>query len=187
MFDPSNIPPELLQALMQQQSNGQGAMAQEVGIYKNLGPEGLRGVTDMGSLDQRSALAAQQSQQQQDMVGRQLEGWQKNHMTPQGPHASVASAIFDGVGGLAKTVGGGIAGRRQEDAMNEGFAKQGGILGQQDQGRFNYANARSQSFQDIVNALAKRQQVGVAGMGQSAGGPGFGLDYGGLDPSLFGG
>lgn len=142
------------------------AMEQEVGIYNKLGPEGLRQQTNLGTVDERGALANQQQQAQMMALAQQLQQAQQ-FGEPQGKdYGSVAGNIVGGLGdavrmGAGMYVSGKIRGR-QEDLMKQGTATQEALLGQKDQARFDHSSARYQALKDLQAARMSqgRPQMG---------------------------
>jgi hypothetical protein len=166
--------------------NNQGAMEQEIGIYKQLGPEGLRQQTNLGTVDERAALAQQQSHQGQQMVQQQLQQMQEMGKPQGGNYHTAGGAILGGLGDAVRSVASAYGSHKlrgqQQEMIDKGAAAQNALLAQKDQGRFDYADKRGKSFQEIVEAMMRQQQGGA--MNQPS--AGLGLNYG-LDPSLFGG
>jgi hypothetical protein len=170
----TDIPPELMQALLsnylQSQNNG---LQSEVDLYGRLGPGGLRNYTNLGTLDQRAALANQQAQQGQAAVERQLEQLQKTSAPQNRDYGSVAGNVLGGVGDLIRQgVGGYVGGKmmaKQQDLMDQNNKIQQAFLDQKDQGRFGYGDARYQALQD---ALLRNRQGAMPG---AQGGQGYSL------------
>lgn len=180
-------PEALIQAYVAQQMMGQNrGMQQEVALHEQLGPEGVAQQANLGSIDERKALAAQQAQAQQMALAQQLS--QADEFgKPQGKnYHSVAGNVVGGIGDIIRQVGGGIMASKlrgqQADMMGQANAAQNAFLGQQDKGRLDFSNA---SYEALKRALA--QQGGGMQMPQQPQQSPFGLTSPGLDPSLFGG
>lgn len=182
------VPPEFIemlkQAWMQQQMGGQ---EQELAAYRALGPEGFRAHSNLGTNDERGALAAAESRANQDMVTRQLAQAQELGQ-PQGKnYGTVAGNIAGGLGDIARQVGGGIRTHQlqgqQAELMKRGQADQLALLKQKDDVRAASGTAQMEAFQKLRDAYVARQQGAMTGQ---PGRSGFGLQGLQSDPSLSG-
>ncbi len=171
----------MLKAMMDRE--GVGAMRQEVGAYDALGADGFRAHSNLGTVDERSRLAAQDSQAQQQMVMSQLEQMQKASEPQNRNYGSVAGNILGGVGDIARQVGGAYASNKlmgkQADLAKQGMAAQTGFLDQKDAGRLASGNAEMSAKRKILDALISQKQQPTAGAQG-----GFGLQGLQFDPSL---
>ena len=158
-----------------EQDDGSGGLGQELGAYDQLGPEGFRKMTGMGTLDERGNLIAQQLAQAQEFS------------RPQGRnYGSVAGNILGGLGDIVRQVGGGL----QTQGLQ---GQQRGILDQKDAGRFDAGSARYEAMRRFMEKKQAQQQMQPPPPAQPMGanwnkqGPGLGIAGLTLDPSLFGG
>jgi hypothetical protein len=168
---------QLLERAMQKDTTWPD-MQQEVGAYDALGPEGFRRHSNMGTLDERGALAQRQNQGELGMLQGQLEQAQQLSQPVGKNYGTVAGNIAGGVGDIIKQLGGGIRTHQlqgqQADMMKAGMGAQAGILDQKDQGRFDSGAAEMEAKRKLIEAmLAREQQPRAPSMGQQAGG--FGL------------
>lgn len=152
---------ELIKALMAQQAQrDSGGIRQELGIYDHLGPEGMRKQTDLGTMDERRALAAHQSQAQMAMIQQQLAQAQKMGEPRGTNYGSVAGNIGGGIGDIFRQIGGGIRthqlGDQQNALLQRSEAMQNDLLGKQDQGRADYGTARMDAMRELVQQMANR-------------------------------
>ncbi len=151
---------QILQALLAQE--GGGGMEQELAAYDAMGPQGFRAHSNMGTLDERAALAAQGSRAQQEMVMQQLAQAQQLGQPRGRNYGSVAGNIAGGLGDIAGVIGGGIRAHQlqgqQADLAKQGLAAQTGLLDQKDAGRWASGTAQMEASRKIVeDALSRRR------------------------------
>jgi hypothetical protein len=166
-------------------SQQMGGMEQELAAYQALGPEGFQAHSNLGTNDERAALAAAESRANQDMVAKQLAAAEQFGQPSGRRYSTAGGAIGGGISDILKQVGGGIRTHQlqgqQSDLMKQGQAAQTGLLDAKDEARAASGKAQMEA---IVQALAKRQQPQPM-MGQQPG-AGFGLQGPQFDPSLMG-
>lgn len=183
----------LIQALIAQmlsKQNDTGGLEQELGAYDLMGPEGFRQHSNMGTLDQRAALAAKESQGQQQMVADQLAQMQE-FSKPQGKnYGSVAGNIMGGLGDIVRQVGGAYGQSKLRgqmgDMQKQGMAAQTGFLDKMDAGRLEAGKAQMEAqrkFLERLQALEAQRRPMQTTPGAT---PNFGLQGLTMDPSLMG-
>jgi hypothetical protein len=165
-------------------AQGRGGMEQERAAYDQMGPEGFKQHSNMGTLDERGALASQESQAQQQMVMQQLDQMQKASAPRNHNYGTAAGNILGGVGDIARQIGGAYASNnlmsKQADLAKQNQAAQLAILDKKDAGRLASGTAQMEAIKKLQEAIQRQ-----GGMGQQPG-AGFGLQGLQFDPSLMG-
>jgi hypothetical protein len=151
----SEMSPEMMmlfQALVGRDQKG--GMEQELAAYDAMGPEGFKAHSNMGTLDERGALAAQESRAQQEMVQQQLAEMAKFGEAQNKNYGSVAGNVLGGAGDIIRQLTGGIRSGQlrgqQADLAKQGMAAQTGILDQKDAGRMAAGNAQMEALRKVL-------------------------------------
>ncbi len=174
----ADLPPEVQQMLVQALlgRDNRGGMQQELAAYDQMGPQGFAAHSNLGTMEDRRALAAQDSKAQQDMVAQQLAQAQKFGEPQNRNYGTVAGNILGGVGDLARQVGGAIRsnklGQQQADIAKQGMAAQASMLDKMDATRAQSGTAQMEAIRKIQEALMARQNGAMPGQQSGAG---FGL------------
>ncbi len=183
----SEMSPEMMQALIQAmmaQDSGRAGLEQERLAYQAMGPEGFKQHVGMGTLDERSAMAAQESQVQQDMVAKQLAQIESASAPRNQNYGNAGANIMGGIGDIARQMAGAYRSNKlmgqQKDMAAQAAATQKGFLDQKDAGRLAAGDARYKGMQQWIEAQKAGQTPGMV-PGQTAG---FGVPGLQMDPAL---
>jgi hypothetical protein len=177
---------EALLARAMQQDDGRAGLEQELLALEAMGPDGLKKLTAMGTMDQRGQLARQGTADQMGLLNQQMEQAQALATPKNRNWGTVGGNIASGLGDIAGALAGGrrmanLQGQ-QADLLKQGTAAQTGILDQQDAGRLASGNARYEAMRRFMEEAKTRQQMPRPTPAQGS----FGIPSLALDPSLFG-
>lgn len=167
---------ELLQALLARamaKDSGWGAdqgmqdKRDQLAVFDQLGPEGMRQQSNLGTLDERGRLAGDQQQAQMMALAQQLGQAQQMSQPVGKDYGSVAGNIAGGLGDVARQVGGGIRMHQlegqQAEMLKQGGATQAGLLTQKDDGRLAGRTAQMNALRQALMSQPAPQAPMPAG------------------------